>query len=168
MPDNVVIHPVNTTSRRDVNRFVDLPFRLYRECPQWVPPLLSDARLQLNRKKNPYYLRNDAAFFLAVRNGEEVGRICVMNPCYANEHKKASDAFYYLFESIDDQAVANALFDAGAAWARERRLTRLRGPLGFMAADGFGMLAAGFEHSPAVGLPYNFAYYPRLTETWGF
>jgi hypothetical protein len=162
------IHQVDTSERGDVNRFIRVPFPIYQGCPQWVPPMLPDARFQLNRKKNPFYQRNDAAFFVAERDGEDVGRIAVLHPRFFNEFKGLSNAHFYLFESIDDQAIANALLDAGREWAAARGLAVLRGPLGFMALDGFGMLAEGFEHRPALGIPYNHAYYPRLAETWGF
>lgn len=162
------IHQIDTDSRRDVNRFIDIPFKLYRDCPQWVPPMRADARMQLNRRKFPYYRRNDAAFFVAVADGEDVGRIAVLHPKFYNEFKGLHNAHFYLFDSIDDQQVASALFDTAAGWAQARGLRVFRGPLSFMAADGFGMLAKGFEHRAAVGLPYNYEYYPRLAETWGF
>lgn len=164
----VNIHEVDTTRRRDVRRFIRVPFRLYEGCAQWVPPLIPDARMQLDRRRNPYYKRNDAVFFLAERDGQDVGRICVMHPQFYNDFKGVRHAFYYLFDCVDDQEVASALFDAAAEWASARGLTTFRGPLGFMAADGFGMLAEGFEHRPAVGIPYNYDYYPRLAESWGF
>jgi hypothetical protein len=159
---------IDTTNRSHTNRFISLPFKLYQDCPQWVPQLRDEAQMQLDRRRNPYYKRNDATFFLAEHNGQDVGRICVMDPRYYNEFKKTSQAFFYLFESIDDQSVANELFDAAAAWAAKRSLTLFRGPLGFMAADGFGVLAKGFEYRPAIGIPYNHAYYPKLVESWGF
>ncbi len=162
------IHEVDTTSRRDVNRFINVPFTLYEDCPQWVPPIIPDARMQLNKEKNPYYQRNNAAFFIAEQNGSDVGRICVMHPRFYNEFKGTNQAFFYLFDSIDDQEVANALLDTAAEWATARGLDTFRGPLGFMAADGFGMLAKGFEHHPAIGIPYNYEYYVRLVENWGF
>lgn len=169
MPNSeVTIHEVDTTRNREVRRFIRVPFKLYEDCPQWVPPIIPDARLQLNKEKNPYYKNNDAAFFLAKRDGDDVGRICVMHPRYYNDFKGLKHAFFYLFDSIDDQAVANALFDRAAEWATERGLEIFRGPLGFMAADGFGILARGFEYRPAVGIPYNYAYYVGLAENWGF
>lgn len=171
MPANPVhIHEVDTTKRRDVTRFTMFPFKLYEGDPYWVPvpPLISDTRLLLNRQKNPYYRQNDATFLLAVRDGEDVGRVAVMHPKYYNEFKGLKEAHFYLFDSIDDQGVANALFDAAVDWAKQRGLNTFRGPLGFMAFDGFGMLAKGFELRPAVGIPYNYEYYTRLAETWGF
>lgn len=161
---------VDTANRRHVKRFVRLPFRLYEDNAQWVPPFLSEARLQLDRKRYPFYKRNDAAFFLARRDGqsEDAGRICVIHPVADNEINGRQDAYFYLFECVDDQTVADALFDAAAGWARARGLIAIKGPLGFLAGDGFGMLAEGFEHHPAIGIPYNHAYYPKLAETWGF
>lgn len=129
----------------------------------------SDARFQLNRKKNPFYKRNDAAFFVAEQAGKDVGRLRCCTPSISTHSSKGlRNAHFYLFDSIDDQEVASALFETAASWARARGLNVLRGPLGFMALDGFGMLARGFEHRPALGIPYNFDYYPRLAETWGF
>lgn len=162
------IYEVDTNKRRDVNRFVMLPFKLYKDSEQWVPPFLSDARMQLNRQKNPYFKRNDATFFIAEQDGEDVGRICAMHPRFYNEFKGLNNAFFYLFDSVNDQAVANALFDAAAKWASKRGMDVFRGPLGFMAFDGFGILAKGFEYRPAMGIPYNYDYYPKLAENWGF
>jgi hypothetical protein len=164
----VRIIEVDTTKNSLTNRFIDLPFKIYRNCPQWVPQVRDEAKLQLDRHRNPYYQKSDATFFLAEHDGQDVGRICVMEPRYYNDFKKTNHAFFYLFECIDDQTVANALFDTAAAWAVKRNLTLFRGPLGFIAADGFGILAEGFEHLPAIGIPYNHAYYTKLVEGWGF
>jgi GNAT superfamily N-acetyltransferase len=164
----LTVHEIDTTRRRDVNRFIQFPFDLYQGCPQWVPMLVEDSRMQLNRKKNPFYKYNDAAFFIAEKDGRDVGRIAVLNPKFFNEFKGTQNIHFYLFDSIDDQEVANTLFDTAAAWGTERGLNLIRGPLGFMALDGFGMLAKGFDYRPAVGIPYNYDYYPRLTEAWGF
>src|SRR5450756_2069518 len=70
---------VDTNSRRDVNRFIELQFSLYRDCPQWVPPLIDDMKMQLNRRKYPYYEHSEADFFLAERDGRPVGRIAALN-----------------------------------------------------------------------------------------
>nr|MBN1229059.1 hypothetical protein [Anaerolineae bacterium] len=162
------IHLVNTDNRKEVNRFIGVPFELYRDSPQWVPPVVPDAQFQLNRKKNPFYKYNDAAFFVAEQDGQYIGRIAAFNPRYFNSFKHTSNLHFYLFDCINDQAAASALFEAAANWGRANDLTLCRGPLGFMALDGFGMLAEGFDHRPAVGIPYNYDYYPTLTEAWGF
>ncbi|GAB4468320.1 MAG: GNAT family N-acetyltransferase [Anaerolineae bacterium] len=168
MPSAITIHEVDTSRRREVMRFISLPFAIYQGCPQWVPPVMPDARMQLNREKNGFYRQNDAAFFIAQRGGRDVARIAALHPIYYNKFKGTNEAHFYLFDSFDDQEAAHAVLDAAADWARARGLDLLRGPLGFMAFDGFGLLAKGFEHRPANGIPYNHDYYPRLVESWGF
>ena len=89
----IEIHQIDTTRRDEVNRFVLLPSRLYRNSSLWVPALLDDERLLLNRKKHPYYLHSDAAFFVAVKHGEDVGRIAVLNPKHYNQFNRSDVRF---------------------------------------------------------------------------
>ena len=160
---------VNTTDRRQVNQFLDLPFHIYRECPQWVPPLEPDARLMLDRRRHPFYRHSDAAFFLATQSdGRAVGRIAVLDNRNYNAFNHEQTAFFYLFECQDDPEAARVLFDAALEWARSRGLNKIVGPRGFTALDGLGLLVKGFEHRPALGLPYNPPYYPALVEAAGF
>ena len=81
----LAIENVDTNNKSQVKRFVELPYRLYKDCPQWVPPLYIDAYLPLNRKKHPFFEHSEADFFLAVRDGEVVGRICAANNKLFNE-----------------------------------------------------------------------------------
>ena len=163
------IVPVDQGNRRQVGEFLDLPFFLYRDCPEWVPPLESDARAMLDRKRHPFYRHSDAAFFLAYGDlPRPVGRIAVLDNRHYNEFNRGKSAFFYLFDCSDDLAAAQGLFTAAAEWARSRGLNRLWGPKGFTPLDGMGMLVRGFEHRPALGIPYNFSYYPRLVEESGF
>jgi hypothetical protein len=160
---------VNTTDRRQVNQFLDLPFRMYSECPQWVPPIESDARLMLDRRRHPFYRHSDAAFFLVTQSdGRAVGRIAVLDNHNYNAFNHEQTAFFYLFECEDDPEAAHVLFDAAIHWARSRGLNKLIGPKGFTALDGLGLLVKGFEHRPAFGLPYNLPYYPALVQAAGF
>ncbi|HEX9030103.1 MAG TPA: hypothetical protein VF823_13070, partial [Anaerolineales bacterium] len=160
---------LDTSDRRQANEFLGLPFRLYEGVPQWVPPLSSDARRMLDRKRNPYYDQNQAVFYLARDDsGQPLGRLAVLDNERYNRFNKERTAFFYLFECIQDLQAAQALFAAGRDWARERGLDRLIGPKGFTVFDGIGMLVKGFEHRPAFGLPYNLPYYPGLVEACGF
>jgi len=164
----VQIFKIDTGRARDARRFVRFPFDLYRDAPYWVPPVVSDARAQIDRKRNPYFLHSDADFFLAQQGDEVVGRIVVMeNRNYINHHKKR-DGFFYLFDVIDDQDVADALYGAAFDWCRERNLNRIIGPKGFTVFEGYGILCEGFDQLPAMGVPYNYPYYSRLTESLGF
>jgi hypothetical protein len=85
-----------------------------------------------------------------------------------NRFNRTATAFFSLFESEDDPATAEGLFAAGFDWARRRGLTGIRGPQGFTAMDGLGLLVRGFEHRPAFGIPYHHPYYEKLLLRNGF
>lgn len=162
------VHKIGTDSRRDVKRFIDLPFRLYRDCPQWVPPLVDDVALMLNRRKYPFYEHSDADFFLAERAGRVVGRIAVLENRPYNAHWQSRTAFFYLFDAENDREAGQALFAEIEAWAAGRGLNKIVGAKGFLQGDGIGVLVEGFEHHPAVGIPYNYPYYAELIEAAGY
>jgi hypothetical protein len=159
---------IDTGRARDARRFVRFPFDLYRGAKYWVPPLVSDARKQIDRKRNPFFLHSDADFFLALQGGEVVGRIAVMENRNYNDYHGTRYGFYYLLDAIDDGEVFGALYGAAVDWCRQRGLTRLIGPKGFTVFEGMGILTKGFEELPAMGVPYNYAYYGPLTEQAGF
>jgi hypothetical protein len=148
---------------------VELPYKIYANCPQWVPPLNIDAYNQLNRKKHPFYEHSDVEFFLAVRDGKDVGRIAAIeNKPYNNYHHKKTANFYF-FECENNQETAGALFHAVEAWANSRGLNTLIGPKGMGPLDGYGTLTFGFEHRQTMTmLNYNHTYYPELIEAQGF
>jgi GNAT superfamily N-acetyltransferase len=163
------VDPVDVGDRRDVGRFLHLPFRLYRGHPLWVPPIMIDAAAQLNPAKHPFYEHSEAAFFLARRADNDVGRIAVLNNRPFNQYHSHQDAQFYLFECIEDIEVAQALLERAFAWARGRGLDRMVGPKGFGALDGYGMLIEGFEFRPAMTMMnYNPPYYPAFMEELGF
>ena len=159
---------IDTADRGQVRAFLELPFRLYRDTPQWVPPLAGDSARMLDRKKHPYYRHSDAAFFLARQGNNVVGRIAALDNAHYNDYNHERTAFFFLFECVDDPAAARALFDAAFAWARARGLSKIIGPKGFTALDGLGLLIKGAEHRPAFGIPYNPAYYDTLVAAAGF
>ncbi len=159
---------IDTDNRRQAQQFIDLPFRIYQGIPQWVPPLASDARLVLDRRRYPFYRHSEADFFLAVDGGRAVGRVAALSNRNFNEFHHERTGFFYLFECEDSPAAASALLEAACAWARERGLERVVGPKGFTALDGMGLLVKGFEFRPAIGVPYNPPYYQALVEGAGF
>jgi hypothetical protein len=163
------IDPIDTRKRSDVIRFYRVPFSIYEGCSQWVPPLWADLSLQMNRKKHPFYEHSELEFFVAVRDGKDVGRIAVFENKPYNKYHNRQVASFYLFETINDLEVATALFDTAFAWARKRGLTGILGPKGFGPVDGYGMQVEGFEHRQTMMMmPYNHAYYPQLLEKLGF
>lgn len=163
------IEKINTGDKVQVKQFVDLPYRLYKDCPQWVPPLFVDSYLPLNRKKHPFFEHSEADFFVALRDGEVVGRICAANNRLFNEYHKTKKAHFYGFESVDDLEVARSLFDAVIDWAKGCGLDTVIGPKGLSPFDGYGILVEGFEQRQMMNMTnYNFSYYPKLIEALGF
>jgi hypothetical protein len=162
------IAKLDTDSRQDVQRFISLSFDLYRDCPQWVPPLVDDLKLQMNRRKYPFYQHSDADFFLAERDGRAIARIAVLENRRYNTHWNSRTAFFNLFEAEDDPEAAQALFETIELWATERKLSKMVGAKGFLQGDGIGILVEGFEHHPAVGISYNYPYYGALIEAAGY
>lgn len=162
------IHRLDTARGHDVRRYVEFPFRLYHDNSQWVPPFVDEVRSQLDPGHHPFYQHSEAAFFLALEGDEVVGRIAVLDNARYNHYRQEHTALFYHFDAVDDRAVSRALFDAAFDWARERGLDLMWGPKGFLAADGQGLLVEGFEHRPAMGVPYNYPYYGDLLEDAGF
>jgi hypothetical protein len=169
MGDFMKVIEIDTNNRAQVKTFLDLPFQIYRKVLQWVPPLDFDARRMLDRRRHPFYRHSQAAFLLAMQDdGYPLGRIAVLDNRNYNEYNHEQTAFFYLFECEHDRDTAQALFEASFAWARRRGLNKMFGPKGFTALDGMGLLVKGFEHRPALSIPYNRDYYPTLLEAAGF
>ena len=165
----LTIEKVDTNDKSQVKRFVQFYYDLYKNCPQWVPPLFMDSYLPLNRKKHPFFGHSDADFFLATRAGEVVGRICsAENKPFNAFHKKKAAQFYY-FDCLDEIEIAKALFEAVSDWARARGLDTIIGPKGLSPFDGYGILVEGFQHRQMMTMmSYNYDYYPKLIEALGF
>lgn len=161
------VRKLDTTKRRDVRAFIGFPFVLYKNCPQWVPPLLPDMRAALNKKRYPFYRHSDADFFVAESEGQVLGRITALDNRRYNEYHGSETAFFYHLDMVEDGQVTQALFDAAFGWARERGLDTLVGPKGLLRADAHGLLIEGFEHRASVGVPYNDSYYDRLVQGCG-
>jgi hypothetical protein len=163
------VDKIDTNDKGLVKRFVRIPYRLYENHPQWVPPILMDAETQLNRKKHPFFEHSDADFFIATRDGRDVGRIAALENKRFNAYHKTKQAQFYLFECEDDQEAANALFERAIDWAKGRGLDRIVGPKGFGALDGYGILVEGYDHRQIMSMMnYNYQYYVKLVENLGF
>ncbi len=159
---------LDLNNKRQVGDFLHLPFSIYRDIPQWVPPLQMDERFRLSPRRFPFYKHSQAAFFLAYEGTRPIGRLAVLDNRRYNEFHKTRTAFFYLFECQNNKDIATSLFSAAFEWACSRGLDRITGPQGFTPLDGYGLLVKGFERRPAFGLPYNPAYYVELVEAQGF
>jgi len=154
--------------RRDLKRFIDLPYRLHARDPVWVPPLRRDVELLLSRTRNPFFEHAEAEYFIAEQDGGVVGRVAAISNRLHNETHGDRVGFFGFFESIDDQNVADALLNATSGWCRERNHDVLRGPTSFSVNDECGLLVQGFEASPTLMMPHNPRYYVQLLERAGF
>jgi hypothetical protein len=161
------LHQLDTNNKRDVERFVTLPFQLYRNCAHWVPPLLSDFRENLNRSKHPFYAHSAADFFMVEDNGRPVGRVAAIANKQYNQYRHSRTAFFGYFEAVDDEKVGRMLLTAVSEWAARRYLNEIIGPRGVNGLDG-NILVEGFDQPPALTIPYNPPYYDRLIQSNGF
>jgi GNAT superfamily N-acetyltransferase len=156
------------SSRRERDDFIKFPWTIYRNDPVWVPPLIIERRAFLNRKKHPFYLHGDAELFLARRNGEIVGRIMASDDPRYNSLHRTSVGCFGLFECIDNQEVATALFAAAEEWLRARGRNEIMGPIDYSTNYVCGLLVDGFQHSPTLLTSHNPPYYRRLIEGYAF
>src|SRR3954470_404641 len=153
------IKPVRTRVGRHV--FVDLPFRMFKHDPTWIPPL----RISVLDRISPKYPANDhqdTALWMAYRNGKPVGRIGACVDHKFNEFQDESWAWGGFFECFDDPEAAGALFDTACRWASAKGVRECVGPASFTTNDVCGLLVDGFDHPPMVLTPQNPRYYEHL------
>lgn len=153
--------------RRDLRRFIDLPWQLYGDDPQWVPPLKLDVREFLDPRRHPFYLHGSAVKLLALRRGEPVGRVLVSDDPRYNQQHGASVGCFGMFECENDPQTARALFDAAAAWLRALGRREIMGPVDYSTNYPCGLLVAGFDAPPRVMMNHHRPYYAALLESWG-
>jgi GNAT superfamily N-acetyltransferase len=160
----VQVSPVLT--RADRRAFLRVPWITQAGDPAWIPPLLVERAAFIDRR-HPFLAHGQAALLLARRDGAPVGRILVSADARYDARHGERAAFFGLFESIDDPAVAGALLDAAAAWARAHGRERLVGPIDYAIHYQSGLLINGFEHPPRLMMNHNPRWYPALLEGWG-
>jgi GNAT superfamily N-acetyltransferase len=163
---SVSIRPVRT--RRELKRFVKVPFHLHRDRPQWVAPLIYERMEFLNRGKNPYFEHAEAEYFIAERDGEPVGRISAQIDRRWDEFQGGADGMFGFFETVEDREVAGALLGAAEDWLRAHGRERLLGPMDFTTNDELGILIEGFELRPMVLQPWHPPFYRELIEDRGY
>lgn len=161
----VEIKKVETKS--DLNAFIKFPWKIYKNDNHWVPPLIMEQKKLLNRKKNPFFKDAEADYFLAFKDGNIAGRIAaIKNHTHLKYHNDQAGYFGF-FECIDDQAVADSLFNKAKEWLKQKGLRFMKGPANPSSNDIYGMLIEGFDDSPRLLMPYNPEYYIKLCEGHG-
>ena len=158
---------VEVKTRRMRKAFVRFPMELYKDCEFYVPPLIADELETFDPKKNPAFETAKARLFLAMDGSKVVGRIAGIVSSVANAKQQKDEVRFGWFDSVNDQAVATALFNAVAEFGREHGMQHMTGPEGFSLFDKEGMLVEGFDKVPTFVTYYNFPYYIDLVEGYG-
>lgn len=161
----IKIRTVN--SKKDLMTFIKFPWKIYKDDPNWVPPLLMDKKKIMNREKNPFFQHAEAEYFLAERDGELVGRIGAIKNDLHNKYHNDNVGFFGFFECINDQQVANKLFDTAKDWLKAKGFSQMRGPANPSSNDEYAMLLEGFDDPPRLLMTYNPKYYLDLCENYG-
>lgn len=161
----VSIRPL--AGKRDLKRFIEVPYRLRRGDPQWVPPLRFERRQFLDRARNPWFEHAEAQLMLAERDGEAVGRISAHIDRRWDEFQGGNDGMFGFIEAEDDPAVFEALLAAARDWLRARGRERMLGPMDFSTNDELGILIEGFDEPSMILEPWHPPYYARRLEELG-
>lgn len=152
----------------ELQDFIDLPWKIYADDPNWVPPLKKEVRRMLDPRKHPFWEFSERILFLARRGPVTLGRITgIIDRNYNQVHNEKMGSWGF-FECDDDQEVAAALFSAVETWARQKGMTFMRGPLSPSSNYEVGMLIAGFAYPPTLMTAYNPPYYQKLAESSGY
>ena len=162
------IEVTQVNSKAEQHAFIKFPWGIYANDLAWVPPLLLERKEFLDRRKHPFYKHGDAALFLARTGGEVVGRIMASDDPNYNALHQSNAGCFGLFESIDNQEVADALFAAATDWLHGKGRDEIMGPIDYSTNYVCGLLIDGFQYPPTLLTSHNPTYYRKLIEAWGF
>ena len=163
---NIEIRSVETPS--EVKRFLALPYDLYRGQAAWAPPLRLERAEQLDPIKNPAARHLNRQLYLAVRDGQDVGRIAAFTNPQHDIHHDSETAFFGYLDAIDDLEVLGALLEQAQVWATHKGRSRLVGPAQWSVNEEVGLLVDGFENPNVLLMSYGRPYYAPAVEAAGF
>ncbi|HRK29007.1 MAG TPA: GNAT family N-acetyltransferase [Chitinophagales bacterium] len=158
---NITVTPI-AFHTAEVNAFIKFAWKIYKDDPNWVPPLMIDMKKRLNPDKDPFFTIATMQLFMAYQNGTPVGRIAAIENRLAMQVHQNKTGFFGYFECINNQEVANALFDAAENWLRARGLNMVQGPANPSINHEYGLLIDGFDDPPRLMMTYNPPYYINL------
>jgi GNAT superfamily N-acetyltransferase len=161
----IEIIPLENT-KKNIKKFVKFAWKIYEGNPYWVPPLIIDQVERIVR--GPYHEVGVLQPFLALRDGQIVGRIIAHYDRRHNEYFGVTSGRVGFFECINDKDVSRALFSAAEQWLKEQGMDDVYGPYNFLMYDPSGLLLDDYDNVPPLELGYNPPYYPELFEDWGF
>ena len=150
-----------------LKRFIRFNYEFYKDNPYSVPDLYDDMLGTLSSKRNAAFDFCEADYFLALRDGQTVGRVAAIINHRANEKWGKRIVRFGWIDFIDDIEVSRALISVVKAWGKERGMDTIEGPLGFTDMDAEGMLVEGFDQLSTMSTTYNYPYYPQHMEQMG-
>ena len=162
----VDVRPVRTVRER--RTFLTFPWRIYRDDPLWVPPLLPERAKEIDPAQGAFFKRGEAELFVAWRGGRPVGTICAAEDRYTNELRDLHECVFGFFDYVDDINVAKALVDRVSVWGRDRGLDTLFGPFNLNYEDAYGVLIEGRDRPPTVMCGHTPPYYLAMMERLRF
>nr|WP_321986716.1 dATP pyrophosphohydrolase [uncultured Lichenicoccus sp.] len=159
---------VPAIGRSGIGRFVRLPERLYRSDPAYVPQLRSERRAALTPRGNPFFTHADAAFWIARRDGRDVGRISAQQDHLSQTGPDGPIGSFGSLVAIDDRAVFEALLETAEGWLAARGLRQVQGPFSLSINEETGLLIEGFDTPPMLMMPHDAPYAASHLEALGY
>ena len=164
---NESLQVVKVEGKNALNDFIRLPWSLYIDDPMWVPPLVLERRMQLS-PANPFFDHAEYCSWIAIRNGNPVGRISTqIDRLYLDHHQNAT-GFFGMLESEDNARTFQLLFETAEAWLRNREMQRISGPFNLSINQELGLLVDGFDTPPSVMMGHARPYYAHRIEENGY
>ncbi|HEY0046679.1 MAG TPA: GTP cyclohydrolase [Flavobacterium sp.] len=155
-------------SKAEMRKFVEFPFLIYKDDPNWVPPIIQEEIDSFDKQKNPVFETAEAYFYLAYQNDKPVGRVAaIINWDEVRSQGKSKVRFGW-FDVIDDIEVTKALLEKVYELGRHNNLEHVEGPIGFSNLDKVGVLTEGFDQIGTMITWYNFEYYVTHLQKLGY
>lgn len=161
----IEVRPV--TTRHERNLFLTFPWRVYKNDPLWVPPILAEKAKTIDPKRGGFFKNGYAELFIAWEDGQPAGTICAAEDTAASKFKGCRECMIGFFECIEDYAVAEALLNKAVEWARQHQLTALYGLYHLDYEDSRGLLIKGRDRPPAILCGHTPPYYVDFFERFG-
>lgn len=159
---------ISVDTARQWRTFHRLPYRVYQDDPNWVPPLLLERKMHFSVKHNPFFQHAQAKFWVAYRNGIPVGRISAQIDRLHLEHYNDRTGHFGFIEATDDAETFSALLDTAESWLRQAGMVRVLGPVSFSMWDQPGLLVEGFDSPPSVMMGHALPYFATRIEAAGY
>lgn len=155
-------------NKKELKKFIGLPWKVYKDFENWIPPLRVKVLDDLDTKKNPFYKHANICLWNAYRGKEHVGRIAAIYDKSHNDFQDEEISFFGFFECMNDTEAAKALLNAAEEWGKDLGFHRIRGPVNPSFNHSVGLLVNGFDLDPMVMMTQNPPYYADLIESAGY